>query len=235
MRTWAAVDVLGGRVVTLVKGEASKAKDWRMEPDEAAARWEDEGVDGLHVIDLDRALGTGSNVDAIARLVKKAKVPVQVGGGIRTLDAALETLKIGPDRIVLGTMALSEPAILRQVLRRAGDRAVAVALDFKRNTALTHGWKAVGRKGVLATAGWLGRVGVRAIIATAVERDGTARGPDLLAYRRLRPATGAELIASGGIRSTADVKKLRNLGLDGVILGRALYEKTVRLGDVKAN
>lgn len=219
----------------MMKGDAFSRINWRMTPDEAASRWEDEGANGLHVVDLGRALGTGSNADAIARIVKRAGIPVQVGGGLRKVEDALGTLEMGADRVVLGTMAISTPNVLRQVLSRAGTQKVAVAVDFRGDTVVTDGWKKVGRAGLAEIVDNLEKAGVRALVATAVERDGTAGGPDLASYRKLRPVTRGEMIASGGIRTPADVTQLRMLGVDGVILGRAIYEGTVKLRDLKVN
>ena len=234
MKNWAAIDILKGRVVTLVKGDPSASTEWETDALEAAARWQEEGADGLHVIDLDHAIGSGSNGEVIQSVLGAANIPVEVGGGIRSVEEARRWLDLGASRVVLGTMAFKNPEKLREILRDVGPRRVAVAVDFKEDRVLTSGWRQTESVDILEAIESFGRLGVETIIATAVERDGTANGPDFNAYSALR-GLGIKIIASGGIRFPDDVARLSAQGLDGVIIGRALYEGTVRLAELKGS
>jgi len=235
VKKWAAIDILKGRVVTLVKGDPSASTEWETDALKAAARWQEEGADGLHLVDLDRAIGGGSNGEVIQSVLRAADVPVEVGGGIRSVEEARRWLDLGASRVVVGTMAFKNPEKLKEILREVGPARVAVAVDFKEDRVLTSGWRQRESVDVLRAVESLGRLGVETVIATAVERDGTASGPDFDTYRALRGLGEMKIIASGGIRSPEDVAQLRAQGLDGVIIGRALYEGTVRLAELKVS
>ncbi len=233
MQSWAAIDILRGRVVSLIRGDPSTAMEWEMDVPAAARRWQAEGVDGLHVVDLDCAFGLKSNEKMIRALMDEARVPVQVGGGIRTLEDALRWLDLGASRVVIGTMAYANPAMLQEILGRTGRGGIAVAVDFKENNVVTNGWRQNEKMNVFQAVESVRKSGVDTIIVTAVERDGMASGPDFGTYEKLRTATDMNMLASGGIRSAEDVHKLEALGLDGVILGRALYEGAILPGQLR--
>ena len=231
MQRWAAIDIMGGRVVSLLKGKASAKTAWGISPVDAAKRWEREGADGLHIVDLDRALGSASNESVVHEVLKAARIPVQVGGGIRTVREALKLLAMGANRLVVGTLAYSSPSTLRDLIEAAGAESVAVAADYNNGRVLTHGWTRGGSLGLLEAAEHAQDLGVRTLVVTATERDGAAVGPDLETYQKLRRATKLTLLASGGVRSTEDIESLARLGVDGVILGRALYDGSVKISD----
>ena len=232
MQLWAAIDIMGGRVVSLLKGNASEAKHWEVSPVEAARRWEQYGADGLHVVDLDRALGSSSNESVVHQILEVAGIPVQVGGGIRTVPEALKLLAMGANRLVVGTMAFDSPSTLSDLVETAGADSVAVAADYKEGRVLTHGWTRGGTMDLLQAVEQAQKAGVRTLVVTATERDGTGDGPDLDAYGRLRKTTRLTILASGGIRSEGDIEDLAKLGVDGVILGRGLYDGSIRLSEI---
>ena len=231
MQRWAAIDVMGGRVVSLLKGSASSPTDWRTNPLDAARRWEQEGAYGLHIVDLDRAFGLSSNEKVIHEVLKSAGIPVQVGGGIRTVAEGLKLLAMGANRLVVGTLAYSSPSTLRELVETAGTDSVVVAADYKQGKILTHGWTSGGSMDLLAAAKHTEDLGVRTLLVTAVERDGTATGPDFDTYGKLRKETKQTILASGGIRSEKDIEDLARLGVDGVILGRGIYAGSVSVTD----
>jgi len=206
--------------------------EWDVGVLEAARRWQEEGVGGLHVVDLDHAFGSSSNEKAVQSVLDEARVPVEVGGGIRTVEDALRWLDRGASRVVIGTMAYTNPLTLQEIISRKGPGGVAVAVDFKESNVLTNGWRHNERISVLEAVESMRKLGVETVIVTAAERDGTASGPDFATYKKLRVATEMKVLAAGGIRSVEDVAKLGELGLDGVILGRALYEGAIRLADL---
>lgn len=231
MERWAAIDLMGGRVVSLLRGDAKAPTDWRMSPVDAARRWEREGADGLHIVDLDRALGTASNEGAVREVLKVAGIPVQVAGGIRTVGEALRLLAMGANRLVVGTLAYATPDALRDLIKAAGSESVVVAADYGGGKILTHGWTRGGSMGLLEAVEYAQNLGVRTLVVTATERDGTAAGPDLETYRKVRQATRLSIMASGGIRSKEDLRNLDELGVDAAILGRGIYEGSIKLSE----
>jgi phosphoribosylformimino-5-aminoimidazole carboxamide ribotide isomerase len=223
---------MGGRVVSLQQGKPSELIEWNMDPVQAARRWEREGADGLHVVDLDRALGSASNESSVHDVLKAASIPVQVGGGIRTVAYALKLLALGANRLVVGTLAYTEPHALRDLLRAAGPESLVVAADYRGGRILTNGWTRSRKLGLTGAAERAQRLGIRTMLVTATERDGTGTGPDLAAYRKLRGATKLRILASGGIRSADDLRKLGDLGVDGAILGRGIYDGSIRMSEL---
>ena len=233
MKLWAAIDLMGGSVVTLVKGEAGEKTVWKESPLEFAKRWQQEGADGLHIVDLDAALGTGSNRGVVKGIVGESRVPVQVGGGIRSFEAAEGWLEDGAARVVLGTLPYRDPEAARSLLRARGSDSVVVTADYKGGTIVTRGWRESEGIPVVAGAKRLEEQGFRNLLATAVDRDGTGSGPDIDAIRELGRAVRMRVMASGGIRDSEDLLALKRAGADGAVIGKALYEGTVELGEAK--
>jgi len=232
-----AVDVRGGRCVRLIQGEADSERVYDGDPVAAALRWETAGAAWLHVIDLDGAFsGAPVNVAVIQRLIAAVRIPVEVGGGVRSLEAVTRWLEAGAARVILGTAAVSGTELLVEACRRFGER-IAVAIDARRGLAAAEGW--VTRPGLSATAAATQAVqaGARRIIYTDIERDGMLWGPNVAAVERVLREVSVPVIAAGGIASVEDILRLRELesaGLEGGIVGRALYEGRVRLEDLLA-
>lgn len=217
-----AIDVLDGRVVRLTEGDANRVTVYRDDPVAQARAFVDAGARVLHVVDLSAAFGrAGLSVGQVQRLTALG-VPVQVGGGVRSIDAARRWLDAGVRRVVVGS-AVADPDLLAAFARDVSPERVAVSLDWRQGTLATHGWRtdaALTREQValrLRALGW------RAVTVTAVDRDGTGRGPDLDLVAEWI-AEGFEVTAAGGIRGAEDVDALRRLGAAGVIVGRALYD-----------
>lgn len=233
MELWAAVDILGGSVVTLVRGRAEQRTVWEGSALEFAARWEEGGADGIHVIDLDAALGTGSNGELVAGILRESGVPVQVGGGIRSKEAAERWLDAGASRVVLGTMAFSDPVAAGELLGSRGPERLVVAADYRGGVIVTGGWKERRGVEVLQGARDLEAAGFTNLLATAVGRDGTRSGPDLATVGRLSSSTKMRVTASGGIRDKEDIRLLGEAGASAAVVGRALYEGRVDLAGAK--
>lgn len=233
IKIWAAVDILHGKTVTLNRGNPSFITDWKIKPDEAIALWQREGVDGIHLVDLDRALGIGSNEQIIEGILKKSRVPVQVAGGIRSVDDAIRILSFGANRVVVSTIVLSRGSKAEELLSKVNASNVAVAIDFKRGYVFTHGWQKNSKLHLSEALSIVEKLGFDTIIATNIERDGTATGPDLSAYKEIKESTSLRIIGSGGITSKDDILKLQEIGLDGVIIGRALYEGRIKIGKIR--
>ncbi|MDG6940091.1 MAG: 1-(5-phosphoribosyl)-5-[(5-phosphoribosylamino)methylideneamino] imidazole-4-carboxamide isomerase [Nitrososphaerota archaeon] len=230
MKVWAAIDIRGGKTVTAVKGDIRGARSWGLDPLDAAAKWEREGADGLHIVDLDAASGSGTNSGAIGAIAEKARIPVQVGGGIRDLAAADRLLSLGADRVIVGTLAYRDPASVGLMLERLGRERVVVAVDYRGGRVVTEAWTRTERVGVEESVGAFEAMGVAAVLATSADRDGTAGGPDVESLKRIRGLTRMEVLASGGIRDDGDLDALAGAGVDGAVVGLALYQGRVRLG-----
>ena len=231
-----AVDVRGGRVVRLLRGSADSETVYGSDPAEAARRWEAAGAQRLHVVDLDAAMGGAPQVDAIAALIAAVSIPVEVGGGIRTLEGAVRYREHGADRVIFGTAAVSAPAIVQAALALWPD-AVAIALDARNGKVAVAGWKEISTVGAVELAercrGW----GVRRIQYTDVLRDGALVGPNLAATEELARVSGVPVTAAGGVSSLDDLRHVAALepaGVDEVIVGRALYDGRFTLAEAQA-
>ncbi|MGD0638114.1 MAG: 1-(5-phosphoribosyl)-5-[(5-phosphoribosylamino)methylideneamino] imidazole-4-carboxamide isomerase [Nitrososphaerales archaeon] len=233
MELWAAIDLMGGSAVTLVQGRASEKTVWDESPLRFAERWQEEGAFGLHVVDLDAAFGTGTNADVARKIIRGSRVPVQVGGGIRSAEAADGWLRDGASRVVLGTVAFSDPAAARSIVGAHGPEKVIVAADYRDGMIVTRGWKESQGIPIVAAAKRLEAQGFRNLLTTAVGRDGMKSGPDVATVMELSLETRMRITASGGIRDVSDLLELKRAGAAAAIVGRGLYEETVRLGDAK--
>lgn len=234
LELWAAIDLLSGSVVTLRQGKEKERTTWKEEPLDVAGRWEREGADGLHIIDLDAAFGKGSNREIVEAIVERAEIPVEVGGGVRTKEVAEELLDSGASRVIVGTIAYTDPKTLTALLSSRGADKIVVAADYSPDgSIMAKGWTASIDLSVFQAAKKMEALGVTNLLATAVGRDGMGKGPDVAAMSRLCPATSMKILASGGIRDVADLEQLANSGAAGAVVGRALYEKSVVLRRAK--
>ena len=216
-----AVDVAGGRVVRLTRGDPNAATVYAEDPVAVAAQFRRAGATWIHVVDLDAAMGIGSFPDRVIRGIRDLGLAVQVGGGIRSAEAALRRLDAGASRVVIGSAAVA-PVPLAAVVRRVGADAVAVALDLDGARLKVAGWREEADSSPEQVTVWAEALGVRTFVVTAIARDGTGEGPDIdLSTRFL--ADGRRVFASGGIGSLSDLERIRDAGLSGAIVGRALY------------
>lgn len=232
LEIWAAIDLRRGHVVSLRKGNPVDSFIWHDNPLTVAARWESEGATGLHIVDLDAALGEGSNRKVIESVSRNSRIPVQVGGGIRTIAQAEELLGLGVTRVILGTVAHDKSSFLNNALRTLGSEHIVVAVDYRSGLIVTHGWTKGSSLNVLEAIYAHEANGVKTVLATAVELDSTALGPDLEMLNKIRASTGMKVLASGGVRDLNDIRDLEAIGVDGAIAGRALYEQTLRLREI---
>lgn len=224
-----AIDLRGGRCVRLVRGDPEAETVVGDDPVEVARRFEAEGARRLHVVDLDAVAGTGSNRDLVRAICRSVAIPVQLGGGLRTIDAVEQALGDGAARAILGTAA-TDPDLVAEAIRRFGDRIV-VALDVREGRVRTRGWLEEGPPLEEALAA-LDPAGAPRYLVTSIARDGTLGGPDLDLYRRVHGLTDRPVIASGGVRTAEDVRALGELELEAVVVGRAIYAGTLALVEV---
>jgi phosphoribosylformimino-5-aminoimidazole carboxamide ribotide isomerase len=225
-----AIDLRGGRAVRLRRGDPSEETSYANDPVEVAERFQEQGARRLHVIDLDAALGEGDNREAIGAICRAVVVPVQVGGGIRSLEAAAAVFEAGAARVILGTAAAADASFVARAVEEFAERVV-VAVDVRGGHLMIDGWREEGPALESAIAG-LDEAGTPRYLVTAIARDGTLDGPDLTLYRQVLKLTDRPVIASGGVRNAEDVWALRDVGCEAAVTGKALYEKTLKLSQV---
>ena len=239
MIVYPAIDIRGGRAVRLVQGDYDRETAFDADPVDAALRWVDQGARALHVVDLDGAReGSPVSIDDVRRICAVTEVPVQVGGGLRTADAVDEVLEAGADRAILGTAALANPELIGALTAEHGERIV-VSADARSGRVAVEGWERETPKTSAELIAELGQRGVRSFVFTPVEVDGTLEGPGLdhlAGVCEAAAAIGAELVYSGGIGTLDHLRTLAASGLpalNGVIVGRALYEERFTVAEAE--
>lgn len=217
---------MDGKVVRLLKGdpEAAKIYDWPGKPVEVAKKWEKDGADALHVIDLDAALNRGNNFATISEIVQAVKIPVHVGGGIRSEEAAEKLLSIGVDKVMLGTLAFKKPEAIKYLIEKFGD-CIIVALDYDENgRVMIEGWRKEAELSVAEAMKKFLKLKVKTFLLTSISRDGTLKGVSINIVKRICALQKARIIAAGGVSSLNDLVILKQAGVYGVVIGKALYE-----------
>jgi phosphoribosylformimino-5-aminoimidazole carboxamide ribotide isomerase len=237
MILYPAIDIQNGQCVRLRRGDFADATVFSSDPVERARMWEQEGAQALHVVDLDGArLGKLVNLALIEDIAESIAIPVEFGGGVRTVED-LKMIHEGPvSRVVIGTGAVTNQAFLLEAVRITGDRLV-VSVDADRGMVTTHGWQEQSSVSAIRFANFLQSEGVRHILYTDIDRDGMMMGMNLEAVRELAEAVDIDIIASGGISSLEDLERLKALGLaniSSVIVGRALYEGCFTVAEARA-
>jgi len=223
-----AIDVRGGQAVRLTQGDYERETAYDADPVDAALRWAGEGAEFLHVVDLDGAkAGEPRNLDAIGRIAAAVDCQIQVGGGLRDDESVATVLAAGASRVVIGTAALRDPEFLDRALTEHGDRVV-VSVDSRDGKVSLSGWTETSDVDVAEAVAELGKRGVARFLCTAIEVDGTMEGPALDELNRIASATDAQVIASGGVGDLSHLESLSrdaSSNIEGVIVGRALYER----------
>ncbi|MFB9757801.1 MULTISPECIES: 1-(5-phosphoribosyl)-5-[(5-phosphoribosylamino)methylideneamino]imidazole-4-carboxamide isomerase [Bacillaceae] len=224
MLIFPAIDLKNGRCVRLYQGQFQQETVVNENPLEQAIVFEKLGAPFLHLVDLDGALdGTPTNLPVIESIARTLKIPVQVGGGIRSMETIEALLSVGVSRVIIGTAALLNPAFLQEALDKYGERIV-VGIDAKDELVATRGWLDVSDVHYITLAKQMEEMGVKTIIFTDISRDGTLTGPNLEQLKALQDAVNVDIVASGGVSSLEDIKNLHEMNLYGVITGKALYE-----------
>ena len=230
-----AIDLKDGRCVRLFQGDFEQETVFSDDPLAMALSWQEQGGHRLHVVDLDGAVqGKPVHLEVISAIVRSLDIPVQVGGGIRDLATADAWLESGVDRVVIGTAAVRDPDMVRDVCRKHGSQRVVVSVDAKDGLVALRGWKETSAVTVLELAGQMSQIGVVRLLYTDIARDGALTGPDLETNAKLAKETGLAVLASGGVASVEHIKELLPTGVEGVIVGRALYTGAVSLSEAVA-
>ena len=231
-----AIDLLDGQVVRLREGKLEDKTVYSDDPLAFATRWEEEGGNCLHVVDLNAAFtGEPRNIEKIKQLVRTLNIPVQVGGGIRSQEAAATFIKAGVSRVVIGTGAVDSPIFLENLVNRFGGDRIAVSVDAKDGRVAIRGWTEVTSINVLDFIRMVEKLGVATIIFTDIATDGTLIGPNFAALERILDSTQCQVISSGGVANLEQIKQLASMPrLYGTIIGRALFDGTIDLGEAVA-
>lgn len=232
-----AIDLKDGKCVRLYQGRKEEVTVFSRDPVAVAKGWEEAGAKLLHLVDLDGAFaGVPKNAQVIKQILKEVKIPVQLGGGIRNLETIERLLDQGVSRVILGTSAIMNPRLIEKACALYGERIV-LGLDAKDGLVAIKGWEEQAPKTYLELAEEMEGLGVRRVIFTDIKRDGTLQGPNLESTRLLAEKTSLKVIASGGISSLEDIKNLLELepyGVEGAIVGKALYTGSIRLEEALA-
>ena len=224
-----AIDVRDGRCVRLYQGDYARETVFSDDPVAVARRWQAEGAPRLHLVDLDGAReGRPVNNGVIIAIARAVNIPCEVGGGIRSGRTIDLYLSAGIDRVILGSVAVEQPAVLAAAVAQRPD-AIVVGVDARNGLVAVRGWRKRSTEKAEDMVRRLAASGVRRFIYTDIARDGTLRGPNVPGTARVVEAAGVPVIASGGVATTDHIKRLRRTGVEGIILGRALYEGRLSL------
>jgi phosphoribosylformimino-5-aminoimidazole carboxamide ribotide isomerase len=236
MIIYPAIDLRGGRCVRLRQGRAADETVYSDDPAQMAQHWLSQGAAWLHVVDLNAALGEPlANQAAITAITSSSAAPVQFGGGLRSMEAIEAAFALGVRRVVIGTAAIRNPALVQSAVERYGADAVAVGIDSRAGKVAVHGWQETTDVSALSLALQMKAMGVTHIICTDVSRDGMLEGPNLEALRQIAQDSGLSVIASGGVSSLADLRALAAIpGITGAIVGQALYTGAFTLPEALA-
>ena len=231
LKLWPAIDLRGGRVVRLLKGELSAETVYETRPDDVAREFEAEGADGIHVVDLDAAFSQGTNASVVEAILRAVKIPVEVGGGVRERADVRRLVDAGAARVVVGTLAFRNPALFAELCR---EFELVVALDCKDGRPTVKGWtEDAGAGDVTAVAS---RLAAKALLVTDVARDGAMTGPNVDLLAKVRSVFAGEILASGGMRGVEDLEPVDGAlagGERGVILGRALHSGATTVRELR--
>lgn len=229
MRLYPAIDIIGGQCVRLTQGDYTQKTTFSEDPLAVALRWQEEGGEFLHLVDLDGAKeGTMPNLETVCKIAESLSIPVEIGGGIRDMRAVRAYLERGVRRVILGTAAIEHPDFVKEAVAAWGDRIV-VGIDAKDGMVAVKGWQEVSSVSALQLAKEMERIGVSTLIYTDIATDGMLQGPNLSAMREMADAVSMDVVASGGVASVDDIRRLKTTGVEGVIVGKALYIGAVNL------
>jgi phosphoribosylformimino-5-aminoimidazole carboxamide ribotide isomerase len=231
MKVIPAIDLMNGKVVRLYKGDPKQKTIYSNDPIEVAQKWEKNGADMLHIVDLDATLEMGSNLSIIKKIIENVSIPIEVAGGLRDESIVMDTAQIST-RVVLGTLAFKDKTTLKKLLKNLGPKKIVISVDHKDGEIVIHGWQeGTGINLIDAIKDFLA-MGFSEFLLTNVNRDGTLEGPDLK-FLEQACNLNANVIASGGISNIKDVQDVKEKNSFGVILGKALYENKISIEEAK--
>ncbi|MBF4468145.1 MAG: 1-(5-phosphoribosyl)-5-[(5-phosphoribosylamino)methylideneamino]imidazole-4-carboxamide isomerase [Methanobrevibacter arboriphilus] len=226
-----AVDIKNGKCVQLVQGKPGTEQVIIDNPEKVAKKWEDEGAEIIHVIDLDGALETKDNLNTIEKILKEVNVPIQLGGGIRSIEYAEKLLNLDIERLIIGTMAIEKPNTIKKLSEEFGSERIMVSLDSKDSKVVIKGWKEKIDKKATDISREFQEAGAGSILFTNVDVEGLLSGFDIQPAIDLVNSVDIPIVYSGGITTLEDLKKLTTTGVKGVVIGSALYKNKINLID----
>ena len=236
MRIIPAVDIKEGRCVRLVQGKADQETVYSNDPLSMANHWDEEGAQTIHVVDLDGAFqGSPINSEIVKKIIYSSSVDIQVGGGIRTLEAIEKYVKAGAYRVILGTIAQKEPEFVEEACRRFPNKII-IGIDAQNGLVAVKGWVEVSEQKATDLAQKMKSFGIAGFIFTDISRDGMLQGPNLESIKEFAECAQLPVIASGGVSRLEDIRnlaKLESYGVEGVIIGKALYDKTISFKEAR--
>jgi len=232
MKVIPAIDLMGGQVVRLYKGDPKQKTVYSDDPIEIAKKWEANGADMLHIVDLDATLGIGSNFEIIKKILETVSIPVEIAGGLRNEALISDIIKIS-NRIVLGTLAFKDKELLKKLLLSFGHEKIVISVDHIDGEIVIHGWQDKTGIKLIDSINEFLEMGFTEFLLTNVNRDGTMEGPDLEYLEQACNLEHTNVIASGGISNVSDVKDVKEKNAFGVILGKALYENKISIEETK--
>lgn len=234
IQVYPAIDMKGGKCVRLYQGDYEQETIYGDSPFEMAKKFADEGATWIHLVDLDGAKdGEKIHSNEVIRIAKELPVSVQIGGGIRTKEDVRFYLENGVNRVIIGSLAISQPELVAELIEEFGGDRIVIGLDAKDGMVATHGWLETSTQSAIEVGRYFASKGAKHVIFTDIATDGTLQGPNLAANKELAEATGLSVIVSGGISSLEDIGEVANLAKDttvrGVITGKALYNNRFTL------
>ncbi|MBO1002347.1 1-(5-phosphoribosyl)-5-[(5-phosphoribosylamino)methylideneamino]imidazole-4-carboxamide isomerase [Pseudogracilibacillus auburnensis] len=219
-----AIDILDGKCVRLIQGDYNQERVYSDSPIAMAKEWEEKGAEYIHIVDLNGAkTGQSINKDIIQEIATTVSIPIQVGGGIRSLETIKEYIEAGVSRVIIGTAAINDQEFLREAVEKFGEK-VAVSIDARNGYVATDGWTDTSDVLALDLVKILEEIGVTTIVYTDIAKDGMLQGPNLAEQQTINEATKIDVIASGGVTTKEDVENLEAFNIYGVIIGKALYD-----------
>ena len=227
-----AIDIKDKKCVRLLQGDFQKVNIYSNNPYEMAKKWQNQDAEFIHIVNLNGARGEGNvNDDCIKEILSNVNVPIQVGGGIRDKERAKELLNLGVNRVIVGSMAIKNIELLKELVNEFKEKIV-VSIDAKDGKVALEGWEEVSNVDSLELCKELEDIGVKTIVYTDISKDGMMIGPNFDIYDKLSKETSLDIIASGGVTTLNDIKKLNDMNIYGAIIGKALYENKINLKEV---
>ncbi len=231
MKIFPAIDLINGKAVRLEKGDYGKMTKYSDNPVDVAKQYASDGAEYIHIVDLDGAKAKKPvNLSVVKDISKAVDLPVQVGGGVRSAETAGRLLEYA-DRVIIGTVAITRPQILKELVKKFGAKKIIVSVDYKDGAPAVNGWLEKISLDTQTLQNRLSDAGVKTVIVTDTNKDGLLRGPNLELMKEWKKAD-FEIICAGGISSTEDIKDLKAIGASGAIIGKALYEGKITLKEV---
>lgn len=224
-----AIDIRGGNAVRLTQGDYDQEKVYHTDPVAVAKEWEAQGAEYIHIVDLDGAKsGESANGEAIRRIAQNVNIPIQVGGGVRSMEDVTRHIQNGVRRVIIGTAAIENPSFVQEAVKQYGDQ-IAVSIDARNGYVATDGWTSTSDTKATTLIQQLESFGVQTIVYTDILKDGMMQGPNFEELKEVNESTTIDVIASGGVSTEENVQSLQEMNMYGAIIGKALYEGDISL------